>query len=335
MLFIVAGHYVFNSGLLAVNGVIWSAPTSLRALFVLFTGAWGKTGINCFVLITGYFMCKSRITVKKFMKLLLEVMFYKILITSVFWLTGYEKFTLDGLFNMLIPVKSLGTGFTSAFLVFYLSIPFINILTDAMDERQHIKLLLLLGFSYVFLGTVPGFSVTMNYFSWFIVVYLIAAYIRLYPKEIWSDRTLWGVLTGACILLSGLSIVVCAWVGKQTNQFFPHYFVTDSNTVLAVATAVCSFLFFKNLNIQYSRFINRVAASTFGVLLIHANNNTMRIWLWSDLLDNVGHYSSKYMPLHMLCSVLGVFTVCTIIDMLRIQLFERPFFRFMDKHWHS
>lgn len=59
MLLIVAHHYVVNSGLLDVmNQNILSANTTFYSLF----GAWGKMGINCFVLITGYFMYKSQIT---------------------------------------------------------------------------------------------------------------------------------------------------------------------------------------------------------------------------------------------------------------------------------
>lgn len=65
MLFIIAHHYVVNSGLSSLDGPIYSNPFSLKSIFLLLFGAWGKTGINCFVLITGYFMCKSKITSKK------------------------------------------------------------------------------------------------------------------------------------------------------------------------------------------------------------------------------------------------------------------------------
>lgn len=70
MLLIVAHHYVVNSGLITV---MEETPLSARSIFFYLFGAWGKIGINCFVLITGYFMCKSQITLQKFMKLLLEV----------------------------------------------------------------------------------------------------------------------------------------------------------------------------------------------------------------------------------------------------------------------
>lgn len=43
--------------------------------------------------------------------------------------------------------------------------------------------------------------------------------------------------------------------------------------------AVFAFLMFKNIQIPYNKGINTVAASTFGVLLIHANSDAMRKWL--------------------------------------------------------
>ena len=106
--------------------------------------------------------------------------------------------------------------------------------------------------------------------------------------------------------------------------------MSDSNKPLAVITAVCAFLFFKNLNIGYSKVINTIAASAFGVLLIHANSDAMRQWLWKDALDNVGNYAEN-IYLHAIASVLAVYATCTAIDFVRIQLLEKPVFKVIDK----
>jgi len=55
MLLIVAHHYVVNSGLTLPEGPLATDPLSWRSIFLLLFGAWGKTGINCFMMITGYF----------------------------------------------------------------------------------------------------------------------------------------------------------------------------------------------------------------------------------------------------------------------------------------
>lgn len=75
MLLIVAHHYVVNSGLLDL--VAKTQEMTMNSIFLLIYGAFGKIGINWFVMITGYFMCKQTLTVKKFLKLFLQVEFYK------------------------------------------------------------------------------------------------------------------------------------------------------------------------------------------------------------------------------------------------------------------
>ena len=169
-------------------------PLSAHSIFFYLFGAWGKTGINCFLMITGYFMCKSQITWRKFLKLLFEVEFYKITIYAIFLLSGYETFSVLGCIKSIIPMLDIRDGFTSCFLAFYLCIPFLNILIANMDRKQHGLLVLLCLFIYTLHGTLPMMSVTMNYVSWFCVLYFIASYIRLYSLKQLNNVNWGGVL---------------------------------------------------------------------------------------------------------------------------------------------
>ena len=128
------------------------------------------------------------------------------------------------------------------------------------------------------------------------------------------------------LILSWGSVAVLATLSRMfgKNIGISYFFVSDSNKILALATGVSAFLFFKNINIGYSRIINTIAASTFGVLLIHANSNTMRRWLWQDTFNNVGAYESGNVVIHAVVSVLLIYTVCTVIDICRIKLLEAP-----------
>ena len=111
MLFIIAHHYVTNSGLLLPNGPVYTQFPSIHSCFLLVFGAWGKTGINCFVLITGYFMCRSTIRPKKFLKLLLEYMFYHVLIWLIFCACGYESFSVRSLIKQFNEVFTMNIAF--------------------------------------------------------------------------------------------------------------------------------------------------------------------------------------------------------------------------------
>lgn len=336
MLLIVAHHCVVNSGLIDINqvtlepcGPLVDNPFSLNTLLLWTIGMWGKTGINCFLLITGYFMCTSKITVRKFIKLMLWIYIYNIVIFTIFLFTGYETLSIMRLFVLLSPVWGFNTNFTSCFIGFWLTIPFWNILIHNMTKRQHELLLCLLLGMYSILGSVPKFNVTMNYVTWFGVIYLISSYMRLYPHPIMSNKRLWFMITILSILLSIGSMVFMSYLFGYKGATF---FVSDSNKIFAVVVAVASFLWFKNMKISYSKIINTIGASTFGVLLIHANSDAMRQWLWKDTIDCVGHY---YLPpfqlvLYILLSVIVIFIVCIVIDIIRIQIIERSFFRWFD-----
>jgi len=327
MLLIVTHHYVVNSGLNSPGGPIVSNPLAPNSIYLLLFGMWGKVGINCFLMITGYFMCTSQITLRKFLKLLLQIYLYKLVIFGVFLATGYETISFSRIIQLIMPVMNIKDEFTGCFLIFFLTIPFWNILLKSMTNRQHILLLILMLTIYTFMGSVPWFTVSFNYVIWFGVIYLIASYFRLYPHHIFERRKLWGLTTVGCLALSMLSVLLL-----QTIGVWSYFFVIDSNKILAVAVAVCSFLWFKNMNIKYNKNINAFGAATFGVLLIHANSKAMQTWLWKDTVDAVGHYTLPLgnLILYSILVVLIIFIVCNLIDQLRIATVEKWFF-----HWYD
>lgn len=327
MLMIVAHHYVVNSGLMTDGGPIDKNPGTISSLFLQIFGAWGKTGINCFLMITGYYMCKSHITIRKFVKLFLQILFYNIVIYILFYFIGYESLSLEHLIHVLIPFWGFSDGFTSCFIAFYLTIPFWNILISNMSEQQHLRLMALMLICYSVLGSIPTFTITFNYITWFGIIYLIASFFRFYPKPLFEKRTFWGWLTMISLFISSSSIVLLA---KLNHSSF--LLVSDCNKIMAVIVAVCSFLWFKNIKLQYSKIINNFGAATFGVLLIHTNSQAMRTWLWKDTIDVVGHFDLSFFNLVLFSSgcVFIVFMICNLIDQLRIATIEKWFFRWYD-----
>jgi hypothetical protein len=333
MLMIVAHHYVVNSGLTGVDGVLVTEPTAANSLFLSIFGAWGKTGINCFLMITGYFMCTSRITVRKFVKLLGQIYLYHLLLYPILLIAGYESLSLIRIAKLIMPTWGFTNNFTGCFIGFWLTIPFLNILVQNMNKRQHELLLLLLLAMFTLLGSIPTFRVTINYVTWFGIIYFIASYIRLYPQHIFERGNLWGWLTLANVLLAITSIWGLRFFFGTTGAKYSYFFISDSNRIFALAIAVCSFLWFKNMDIKYSKIINAFGAGTFGVLLIHANSDAMRAWLWKDTVDVVGHYSLPLgqLALFSIGVILAVFIICNLIDQLRIATIERWFFNWYDR----
>ena len=259
-------------------------------------------------------MCKSDITLRKFLKLVLVVIFYNVIIYFAFFISGYETFSLKDACLALLPIRDCNTGFTSAFILFYLSIPFLNVLLKGLSRRSHLLLLGLLLFVYSVMPMVLA-NVSYNYLSWFSVLYLLASYIRLYGLPHNESAWFWGWFSLLALLASIGSIVLPLAFHRGCTYFF----VSDSNHIMALLTAVSSFMFFKNLKIGHSKIINNIAATTFGVLLIHANGSSMRNFLWNDLFDTPGHYGT---PLYAVGVVLLLFATCSLIDFVRIKTIE-------------
>ena len=190
MILIVAHHYFVNSGLmdLTINDT-----ESFKSIYLYLFGMWGKTGINCFVLITGYFMCTSSISLQKFLKLILEVYFYKILIFIIFLFAGYETLSLKSLVRLSLPVTDVADNFTGCFILFWLTIPFLNTLIRNLTKKQHGLLIGLALSIYVILPLLPFNRVIMNYVTWFMILYFMSSYIRLYQIQVFSN-TAWGGL---------------------------------------------------------------------------------------------------------------------------------------------
>lgn len=337
MLLIVAHHYVVHG----LYQEVFAESLSLRSAFMLIFGAWGKTGINCFVLITGYFMCKSHITVKKFLKLVLEICFYSTVIYLIFVLTGYTPFSLQGFALSLCPFARADSHmFVHCYPIFYLFIPFLNYLVRNISKRTHFRLILASLMIFSVWASIPTFEVPNEYILWFSILYFIASYIRLYPEKIFDNTRLWGIATGVLFLLASASVICMTMLAghfhKLGSSYYPYWFVHDSNKIFAVSLSVSAFLFFKSLKIKQSKFLNTVAASTFGVLLIHDGcGGPIHQFLWKDTLNNVGMYHSPYLVLHAIGSVLAIYIICTAIDYLRIRFLEKPFFKFYDKHWEK
>ena len=159
-----------------------------------------------------------------------------------------------------------------------------------------------------------------------------SAYFILYPHIFaYTDYfiepagdLLWGGALFFAIASIMVTVLINGYFGKDWN---PYHLVSDSNKLLAVVLSVSLFMFFKDLRIPQSKWINIIAQSCFGVLLIHANSDAMRQWLWYDTLNVAGQYHTNTFIMHSILSVIGIYTVCTIIDQLRIVIIEKPVFK--------
>ena len=335
MFMIVAHHYVINSGLMDAFDTGIASRTSMNYLFLSLWGMWGKAGINVFILISGYFMCTSSLTLRRYCKLLLELLFYQFVIYFIMLIAGYESAGPERIFDLFFGVfrYANGTGnFEYSFFIFYLFIPFINKFIDSISKAEFKRFVFLLIFVFTILSTFFFNKVIFGEVFWFITVYFIGAYLRLYPP-VWADSfKTSGRLLIFSLVFAYASVVFMVLIEVFFNKGTAWFFMYDANRLGAVLVSIMLFVAFKNLNIGYSRAINLVAKTTFGVLLIHASSSAWREFMWVDLLHVNTFYSLPLIVLicRSILVVAGVFVFCSLIDMLRIYLIEKPVFNHFD-----
>lgn len=332
---IIAHHYVVNSG---VEQMYDFSRFSWEMLFLQVFAMFGKTGINCFTLITGYFMVRSNITLKKFLRMYLEVKFYYVGCYLIFVAAGYEKFSVLGLkmalFNVLYELNWLYTG---TYLVFLLLIPILNVIARRVSRKQYAYVLAAGFVYYTVISTFTGAD-TFSYLGWMAVMYLLGGYLSLHGSALpfyGSLRfALRGLLVTIALMCAGiLAVDVWGWRLGFTDYY---YFLHDSHKILALSASVFLFLTFLNLRIPQSVWINRIASSTFGVLLIHSNGGAVRRFLWQDVFDVQASFSRGGIGvvLWAVFAVCMVFVVTTVIDQIRVRWIETPFFRWLgSKKW--
>ena len=327
MLAIIAHHYVVNSTVM--DHFTYDNP-STQQYFLLIWGRWGKTAINSFILISGYFLCKMTLTWQRWFKLLFQIYFYGILIMLLFAIFGYEPLTIKIVIKRFIGIfKYINNGFGSSFMVFYAFVPYYNKLISNISKQQLTWLVLGLIFVFTICSTFLN-AKTMNEPFWYMTLYFVAAYVNLYPSKFFSSLKIWSWILVIGVLLAIASVVGLFEIFKAHILDRPiwttYHFVSDSNKILAFIVGFSAFMVAKNLPPFYNRFINIVSAGTFGVLLIHASSNTMRRWLWQDICNVPGMLYSNFSTLFLqaLLVPLVVFSVCSFIDYFYRKWIEKP-----------
>ena len=334
MLLIIAHHYIVNSGIMETFS-LQDHPTKFT--FLTLWGMWGKMGINIFILISGYFMCTSSLTIRRYCKIAFEWAFYHYVFYFIMLIAGYETLSFETIFHLVFSpfIYANGSGcFSSSFLIFYLFIPFLNTYISSIPRKQYKHFILLLLFAFTGMSTFFMNTAIFGEVFWFIAVYFIGAYIRLYPPK-WSVNLLQSIrLLSLSVIACYVSVCLAASLQYKYQIWIPlTYFVVDANKLGSVLVAVFLFTTFKNLNIGYSKFINLVAKTTFGMLMIHANSDAWRTFMWRDLLHVDSSASLSAFPLleRSIVIVSGVFICCSLLDIIRIYLIERPTFEHFDR----
>jgi surface polysaccharide O-acyltransferase-like enzyme len=261
--------------------------------------------------------------------MIVETAFYSwiIIILKYFFYNGVG-IDAQSLISAFLPISYNVYWFVSAYVGMYILFPVVNLLVHGITRKQHLGVILILVSYFSLWNSVIPFSQPMgiNRFGysviWFLVLYLIAAYIRLYVTNFSTKKIcLFFILTIAFINFSWLALsLVGIMLGISISNVFTEYYYHYNSFPVLIAS-VSFFLLFKNVCIKSDvirKIIRFASPLCFGVYLIHDNPNIRDI-VWS-FLPQYETLSISY-PFVVAFYALAIFIGCLFIDYFRSVLF--------------
>lgn len=333
MLMVVSLHYLAKGQLLAPLSQTLDAQGYVSWILETLS----ITAVNVYVLISGYFLVGSGLRCKRLISLLAQVLFYTCLIPLVLLLGGVIHLSDLTLWNILLyifPVNMLHYWFVSAYVIMFLFVPVLNAAVHIMTRKQLKYIIILLLILEGGCKSVLPVRLELDNLGydalWFMVVYLIAAYIRLHGISFFTERADTAKKAGCVYLL--LCAAMFGWtmllhfVYLQTGQL--QNFMESAygyNHLLNIAAAVALFYTFMHMgkgeqkDTAWKRLLVRVSPFSFGVYLFHEHVDIRYVWpfkMGAGLVDGafslIGHWA---------VAVLTILVLGLLLDFCRNLLF--------------
>lgn len=303
-----------------------------------------NVAVNVYVLISGYFLVEAKWRISKLVKLVCQVLFYSILVGLIMYALGnafpavaglYERagescvFDLNRLLNTILPIEYEHYWFATAYVVMYMLSPVLAVAVKNLSQKQlKTVIIALLCFFCLPKSINPYLIPTDSYgydFGWFICLFLIAGYIRMYGIRFFSSKAKSLLTYILCVILNFGVCAICGKICRVTGKLEYYMDMTYAyNYFLVLISSVALFYTWTYVEIKegkISDIICRIAPLTFGVYLLHENVSIRLIWPFILGADRMSNIFTQI--LHMLFSVLVVFTVGCLVDALRKLIFDR------------
>ena len=327
MFMIITLHYI-------VKGC--SVSDAIDRTFVYYTlrliEAFCIVAVNCYVLISGFFLVESEWKAGRVISLLAQILFYSVLIPLAMMCIGmisWQDLDLYDWIGFIFPIETEHYWFATAYLMMYIFAPVLAAGVKRMDKKsmQKVIVVLLLFFS-VGKSVLPVSLVTDRYgydYGWFLCLFLIAAYIRLYcPSWLEQKKHALFLYVSMSLCIFVLSIATGA-LGNSIDTFayyseMPYTY----NHVLCLIGAIGLFCTFKNTKIREGKMagiIRRFAPYTFGIYLLHEHILVRYEWMEWLYIDNV-RGTWLILP-HMIACVAIIYVMGTLVDFIRAYIFHK------------
>lgn len=278
-------------------------------------------GVNCFVLISGFFSIKPKL--KSVINLYSILLFFYLLCFALSVYVG-DGFSWRKLGYCFFAFSASENWFVQSYLMLMLLSPILNAFVERCTEKTLlVYIIIYMAIMYYFSAVwdADKFFFAHGYsFATFICLYLIGRYVRIYGLMRASKHPEWCAWAafGASIVIMTVFRFVCTNENNWLSYESP--FLIVSATLLLVC--------FAQLKIR-SKVINWIAPSCLAVFIFHTSSPVID-WL---ARKDVQWFTTQPFHLYLLRiggAIIAVYIFATLLDILRRYMLA-PILKITDK----
>lgn len=275
MFMIIMHHFAVNvwyTDMLSLH-----TPFHVGETIVLLSHCLFFIGVNCFVLISGYFSIKT--SLRGFLHLYGFYAFYALLIalSQYFGDAQYAQMPCyEKLFHVavhsLMPWDNNNYWFLNAYLGLFMVAPLLNAAIANLTKSNYIRILVLLTILNVIFGNILSIDLLNTWgfcVAQFVYLYMIGGYIRKYVTiestraHRWSNLSVYAVSAALWAVFVAIQVFQFPFIGRFFKAF-------SYNNVFVLTAAIGFFLFMLSFDIK-SKTINWLASSCLAAYLLQGS----------------------------------------------------------------
>lgn len=337
MMMVVMLHYLGKGKLLEPL----TGEVSVNGYTAWILESFSIVAVNAYMLISGYFLVNSRFRISRVIELICQVLFYTIMVEMVLIACGFvekDVLTLNRLLELVFPLQMEHYWFITAYIIMYLFSPILSTAVQHMEQKQLRNTILLLLLFFSLSKSVLPVQLMMDRKGydciWFICVFLVAAYIRLYGLPFFQKGKYRGWICYVAGILGIMAVtLVVRFIYLKTGSL--DHFIGSAfhyNHIFNLLAAIGLFYAFLRMEISteglMAKMVYRIAPYTLGVYLLHEQIDMRN--LWPGWLGASGEGNVFLFVGRALLAVLVVFCVGVLIDMIRKACFQLVAKRFVN-----
>ena len=285
--------------------------------------------VDCYALISGY-VSYGRNTHKyaNLLYLCLQALFYMVISTALMLVFDRQSVGMMDILATLFPFAYNTYWYFTAYFCLFFFLPTLNHLVDTLSKPAMTRLIVLLFTVFSLLPTLfhSDFPYSRDGYSflWLVVLYLFGAYMRKYGVSFFKRNGTHLLGYAVCVLLTWASKLVIDRLGAVFSWFpIDGYYLIGYTSPTILIGAVCLLLFFKNLTPGRPavRFAKIFAPVSFGVYLFH-ESPFIRNHIITGAFKSFVSLNPFVLPLAVLGAALGIWLVSSLVDGVRLKLFD-------------